>query len=63
MDAKIEMALLEMQRQMFLRDHQERMEIATAFLRDCEEASRKCEEATKVQEENDAALDELLNGF
>ena len=63
MDAKIEMDLLEMQRQMFLRDNQERMENATAFLRDCEEASKKCKEATKVQEENDAALDELLNGF
>ena len=63
MDTELEMALLELQRETFLKDHQERMEIATAFLRECEEASRKCKEAMKVQEENDAALDELLNGF
>ena len=63
MDAKIEMALLEMQRNSFLKDHQERMEIAVEFMRQCDETSRKCEKASKIQEENDAALDELLNGF
>lgn len=63
MDVNFEMALLELQRKTFLKDHQERMEIMSTFLRECEEASRKREEASKMQEENDAALDELLNGF
>ena len=63
MDTELEMALLELQRKTFLKDHQERMEIVTAFLRECGEASRKCKEVSKIQEENDAALDELLNGF
>lgn len=63
MDTELEIALLELQRKTFLKDHQERMEIVTAFLRECDEASRKCKEASKMQEENDAALDELLNGF
>ena len=63
MDAKIEMAILEMQRNSFLKDHQERMEVAVEFLRQCDEVSKRCEEASKTQDENDAALDELLNGF
>jgi hypothetical protein len=63
MDVNFEMALLELQRKTFLKDHQERMEIVTEFLRECDDASRKCEEASKIQEENDASLDELLNGF
>lgn len=63
MDTELEMSLLELQRKTFLKDHQERMEIVTAFLRECDEASRKCKEASKIQEENDASLDELLNGF
>lgn len=63
MDINRELELVKLEDKATIQNHRERMKEAHKFLEECEEAARECEAATKMQEENEAALNELLKGF
>lgn len=63
MDVNKELEQLKVEQNTMIQNHRKRMEEAHKFLEECEEAARECEATTKAQEENEAALNELLKGF
>lgn len=63
MNVEKELEQLKVEYNTMIQNHRERMKEAHKFLEECEEAARECEAATKMQEENEATLNELLKGF
>lgn len=63
MDISRELEQLKLEHSTTIQNHRKRMEEAHKFLEECEEAARECEAVTKMQEENEAALSELLKGI
>lgn len=63
MDINRDLELLKLEHNTTIQNHRERMKEARKLLEECEEAARECEAATNMQEENEAALNELLKGL
>lgn len=58
-----DLELLKLEGKATIQNHRERMKEARKFLKECEDAARECEATAKMQEENEAALDEMLKGI
>lgn len=63
MDINRDLELLKLEHNATIQNHRERMKEARKFLKECEDAARECEATAKMQEENEAALDEMLKGI